>query len=357
MGGVLVLVTGTGRSGTSTISGTLHHLGLVVPGPFLGANKSNPKGFFESTWAVEFHQKIARAAYIEDFDSRPESFELAQAAITPGLRAGWSSGSATMPTSDLSWWSRTRARSGSKACGARRPPKPGWRSATSRCCATRRRWWGAARRIRQEGRRGQRRRYEVSSTARWLHRSLMSERHTRGEARSFVPYDAMLQDWRSVMENVRDDLGLSLNDNLQRDHEHAVDEFIDPGLRRVRVTWDDLNVPEGLQALTQSVWDELTGMRDSADQDAVRARLDAATEEYERLFIDSAAIAHDEVEGARRAGRRAGAAQTRKEMRSAQAAAAKKAPAPAVEDRLVRDVPSATLLRSVAGRLRRRFRR
>ena len=62
MGGVLVLVTGTGRSGTSTISGTLHHLGLAVPGPFLGANKSNPKGFFESTWAVEFHQKIARAA-------------------------------------------------------------------------------------------------------------------------------------------------------------------------------------------------------------------------------------------------------------------------------------------------------
>ena len=54
----LVLITGTGRSGTSTIAGTLHHLGLHVPGPHLGANESNPKGFFESSWAVAFHKRI-----------------------------------------------------------------------------------------------------------------------------------------------------------------------------------------------------------------------------------------------------------------------------------------------------------
>jgi hypothetical protein len=358
MGGVLVLVTGTGRSGTSTISGTLHHLGLAVPGPFLGANKSNPNGFFESTWAVEFHQKIARAAYIEDFDSRPESFELAQRAITPQLRA------------ELVEWISDHAELGPQLVV--KDPRSVWVQGL---------WREAAAEVGLEiryitmlrhpaevvGSRAtyyakkadevQRRRYEVSSTARWLHHSLMSERHTRGEARSFVPYDAMLEDWRSVMANVRDDLGLSLNDNLQRDHQHAVDEFIDPGLRRVRVTWDDLNLPQGLQVLTQSVWDELTGMRENADQEAVQARLDKATEDYERLFIDSAAIAHDEVEGARRAGRRAGAAQARKDMKSAQAAAAKRAPAPTVEDRLVRDVPSATLLRSVASRLRRRLRR
>jgi hypothetical protein len=58
MAGVLVLITGTGRSGTSTMSGTLHHLGLHVPGPYLGSNESNPKGFFESRWAVRFHKRL-----------------------------------------------------------------------------------------------------------------------------------------------------------------------------------------------------------------------------------------------------------------------------------------------------------
>ena len=40
----LVLITGTGRSGTSTMSGTLHHLGLYVPGPYLGCEQVQPQG-------------------------------------------------------------------------------------------------------------------------------------------------------------------------------------------------------------------------------------------------------------------------------------------------------------------------
>ena len=86
MSKTLVLITGTGRSGTSTMSGTLHHLGLHVPGPYLGANESNPKGFFESSWAVQFHKQITAAARINDFDSRPSAFARSQAAITPELR-------------------------------------------------------------------------------------------------------------------------------------------------------------------------------------------------------------------------------------------------------------------------------
>ena len=60
--------------------------GCTSPGPYLGANESNPKGFFESKWAVKFHKQITVAARINDFDSRPAAFELAQAAITDELR-------------------------------------------------------------------------------------------------------------------------------------------------------------------------------------------------------------------------------------------------------------------------------
>ena len=86
MSGALVLITGTGRSGTSTVSGSLFHLGLHVPGPFLGANESNPKGFFESKWAVKFHKQITRTARINDFDGRPDALHRAQDAVTPALR-------------------------------------------------------------------------------------------------------------------------------------------------------------------------------------------------------------------------------------------------------------------------------
>src|SRR5262245_31981867 len=86
MTGLLVLITGTGRSGTSTMSGALHHLGLYVPGPYLGANESNPKGFFESRWAVRFHNRLTERAGINIFDSRPGAFERAQEAITPQAR-------------------------------------------------------------------------------------------------------------------------------------------------------------------------------------------------------------------------------------------------------------------------------
>ncbi len=58
---LLVLVTGVGRSGTSSMAGLLDQLGLYVPGPYLSANASNPKGFFESRWSVKFHNQIARA--------------------------------------------------------------------------------------------------------------------------------------------------------------------------------------------------------------------------------------------------------------------------------------------------------
>ena len=92
-GGVLVLIAGTGRSGTSTMSGTLHHLGLDVPGPYLGANESNPKGFFENKWSVEFHKALVERAGIHEFDRtaalRPRT---GPAAITDDTRAelvGW----------------------------------------------------------------------------------------------------------------------------------------------------------------------------------------------------------------------------------------------------------------------------
>ena len=83
---LLVLVTGVGRSGTSSMAGLLEQLGLYVPGPYLSANASNPKGFFESRWSVKFHNQIAKSAGINIFDARPDALDRVQKALTPQLQ-------------------------------------------------------------------------------------------------------------------------------------------------------------------------------------------------------------------------------------------------------------------------------
>ena len=43
----MVIVTGAGRSGTSSMAGALKQLGVLVPQPEVQANKANPRGHFE----------------------------------------------------------------------------------------------------------------------------------------------------------------------------------------------------------------------------------------------------------------------------------------------------------------------
>src|SRR4051794_30888177 len=74
----LVLVTGAGRSGTSTVAGTLHYLGLHVPEPYMKGNESNPKGFFESWWPVRYHNALLKRAQVGMTDGRPEAVDLLQ---------------------------------------------------------------------------------------------------------------------------------------------------------------------------------------------------------------------------------------------------------------------------------------
>ena len=82
----LVLVTGSTRSGTSLAAGTLHHLGFHVPQPVLGANASNPAGFFESTWPLWFHRGLMDRCLTSQTDARPEAFGLMAGAVSPADR-------------------------------------------------------------------------------------------------------------------------------------------------------------------------------------------------------------------------------------------------------------------------------
>ena len=356
MSGVLVLITGTGRSGTSTIAGSLYHLGLHVPGPYLGANESNPKGFFESRWAIKFHKQITSAARIGDFDSRPDALERAHHAVTPEMRERLvtflrenSEGAPQVVIKDpRSVWAQRLW----KDAAAEADLKIRYLSMLrhpAEVVGSRTTYYA------NQADQAARRHYQTNSVARWVNNSLISERETRGEVRTFVPYADLLDDWRPVLRRVADELGLTLNDDLAQRMHHPVDDFIDPSLRRHQVTWDDIAVPDDLRDVAQQVWDDQLTLSSSSGADAqVSAHLKTLAGDYDRIFSDAAAISHDATAGATEAARRAGAREAARRMARKQMAARHVLP---LEERPLRDVGGRDLLGQAARRAVRRFRR
>ena len=70
----LVVVAGSGRSGTSLFAGIMKRLGYTVPGPEVPADETNPRGFAESQWVVDFHTRLLRRAGVQTADARPSAW-------------------------------------------------------------------------------------------------------------------------------------------------------------------------------------------------------------------------------------------------------------------------------------------
>ena len=346
------------------MSGTFDQLGLHVPGPYLGANDSNPKGFFESKWAVRFHKQITSGSGINDFDSRPNAFDLAQGAVTDDLR------------SQLKDFLAGESREHDQVVV--KDPRSVW---------AQRVWHDAAEQVGMEivfismlrhpaevvGSRTTyyakpddaeaQRSYGTFNVARWVNSSLVSERETRGRRRAFVSYVDLLSDWRPVLTGLAEDLGLTYNVDVAGGEASGVDDFIDPELRRHEVTWDELEIPESLQSVAQAVWDDLLVLQAGHGVDAqASADLDMQSARYRELFRTAADISHDAVETERRRLREL----TGRPRPPSRAVRAHASTAPTrkpaarhtgVEALPVGEVGGRDLLRVVAGRLMRRVSR
>jgi len=349
--GVLVLITGTGRSGTSTMSGMLHHLGLYVPGPYLGANASNPKGFFESRWSVKFHNRLTERAAINAFDSRPEAFKRAQAAVTPQARARLErflaeqaavSDQVVVKDPRTVWvqrlWRECAATAGLdvRYLSMLRHPAESTGSRTTYYAGDDP---GAAQR------------YAILNVARWVNNVLISERETRGHPRSFVRYTDLLEDWRAVAARLRDQLGLRFDTDLDPGQPHPVDDFIEPGLRRHEHTWADLTIPGNLQEVAEEVWEAflVLAQRGGVDESASQ-RLDELAKRYEQVLVEANAINQDIKHAAVVAARTAAAAELQRQLDEARAAAG-------MDGMLVGEVGGRDLLKVLARRTKRKLSR
>ena len=236
----VVFVVGSGRSGTSTMSGTLQTLGVHVPQPEVQADETNPKGFGEPQWVVDFHEELLKRCSVQVSDARPNAwFEAGKLATAEGLRTR------------LSTWLEGQFRDGGDELVVKDPRMAWflglWRAAATRCGATPV-YVTMLRPVTEVV--GSKQRYysggptEISRTAAWVNMMLHTERATRGGQRAFVRYDDLLTDWTVPLFALGEQFELESVRTASANDIRKVHNFIDPSLRRVQNTWDDLVVPD-----------------------------------------------------------------------------------------------------------------
>ena len=97
----VVFVVGSGRSGTSTMAGTLRTLGLHVPQPEVEASETNPRGFYEPQWVIDFHKRHLKELALFNIDSRPAAVDLVARYVESGVPTAelheWLSGQLALP--------------------------------------------------------------------------------------------------------------------------------------------------------------------------------------------------------------------------------------------------------------------
>ena len=326
----LALVVGVGRSGTSLLTGILGQVGFHVPQPEVKADDTNPRGFSEPRWAVDFHTRLLQARRVTVNDSRPVAFEqtataatdeatytelrqwlkeqMAQAeqVVVKDPRTGWFLPLWTRASTDLGVEARfvTMLRHPAEILASAAKSYGDWQKPASRAAA-------------------------------WINITLETERATRGSRRAFVRYEDVLDDWPRELSRTAELLDLpSLAGGGLRDRFPQVDEFVDPTLHRNRVRWDELDVPASVRDLAEEIWVLLQPLADSGgDNPQTHATLDAAHRRYGALYAEAEAISQSSVTAAKPRKK-----QAKREPRASAAATPK--PPPSLKVRLARRIPA-----------------
>lgn len=290
----LVLVSGSGRSGTSSLAGALKRLGLHVPQPEVPASETNPRGFYEPQWVIDFHKRHLKELALFNIDSRPAAVELVARYVESGVPTAelheWLSGqldaeqvvvkdphafwfaqvweqvSAELDV-DLRWL--TALRHPAEVVGSRDIAYLSSQSDDLRLTK------------------------ETSNVAGWVHAALLTERAGRGSKRAFVRYTDLLADWRAALTPVQQQLDLAFNTDLSANEHHDVDDFIEPSMRKSTVTWDDVRTPGWLRDMAEGVWELLGALTVTPhDRDTMLA-LDLIHEDYTARYADAVALTFD----------------------------------------------------------------
>ena len=295
----LVLVAGSGRSGTSLFTGILQRLGFYVPQPEVPADDTNPRGFAESLWVVDFHTSLLRKAGVQITDARPTAWaRTAEIDLDRNVQRqlrGWlkqqfrHADDVIIKDPRLSWFLPLWRR-----CAEDVGASPRFVTVLRHPAAvvdSKQRWYP-----RWQG--------EVARAAGWLNQTLFTERATRDAPRAFVRYDDLLDDWTRAVRRVESALDLGVVRDAGVHPIRSAHEFVDKTLSRSRGSWDDFRMPAALREQTENVWELMSRLADDGEDDIreIIDSLDAARDAYVQLYGEAEAIAQSSIIMSRRGG-------------------------------------------------------
>ena len=315
----VLFVAGAGRSGTSTLAGIVSLLGMHVPQPEVAADETNPKGFGEPAWTVAQHDRWLSEVNVTVSDARPsawldtgrvEAREQARIRVATWLEEHFAE-HPELEVKDprLSWflglWRVGAIRTGATPVFATmlRPP--------AEVVGSKQKYYA--------NRLG-----SAHLAAGWVNMLLHTERATRptgteeAAGRFFVRYADLLTDWVRTTTAMAETLDLQSVLHADSENIRDVHRFVDPNLRRVTVTLDDLGLPKRLRELTQETWDQLNLLADPGeDTPAVHGVLDQLRDAYTDLYEESEAIARSTAIAGRQEERRRVTAELREQQAAA----------------------------------------
>jgi hypothetical protein len=260
----VVLVVGSGRSGTSALAGALQTLGMHVPEPEVPADERGSRGLAESQWVVDLHTELLERVNVATYDARPAAwFETGKWAANGMLRTrvvDWLGPQFDVrPNPDLDVEPEL----------VLKDPRMTWFVGL----------WRAA----------------------LLRLMLHTERGTRGSQRAFVRYDDLLTDWTIPLFRIGQQFGVRAVTEASANSMRKVHQFVDPDLRRAHHTWADLAVPRRLQEIAEESWQALSGLADEGgDTDDRHVTLDQLRDAYVELYGEAEVIAASSADAARR---------------------------------------------------------
>jgi hypothetical protein len=290
----LVLVAGAGRSGTSLMTGILAKLGMSVPQPEVTADETNPRGFGEPRWVVDFHTRLMRTRRMTSLDGRTDAPEMAAKAAADAQAAetlrSWLEvqfvgvNQVVVKDPRIVWflplWDAcardlgvttgvvTMLRYPTEVIASARTWYGDWQTNPSRACG-------------------------------WINVMLQTERISRELPRAYVSYPDLLSDWKAEVNRVGAALDIASLVEVEPAAAASVDDFVDPGLHRQTVGWEDMGVPQHVRELSDEVWDGFVALtHENAESDASRARMDGWREDYARLYTEAEQIAQSTIRAA-----------------------------------------------------------
>jgi hypothetical protein len=283
----LLLVAGSGRSGTSLLTTIIAQLGFHIPQPEVQPDETNPMGFGEPQWVVDVHSGLLRRANVHASDARPDAWSATASmcldernvtAVHNWLQRRFTENdNVIVKDPRLLWFVPLWVRVG-MACEARvdilttlRHPAEVVRSKS--------RWYS---------------RMDLSEANRlagWLNTMLFTERGTRNHHRVFVPFDGLLDDWTQQIGRISETLDLPILVNARARAQAAADAMVNRSLHRSRASWDDLDAPEEFLELADEVWSDLLHLMSHDPDPASFQRLDKHRERYMGLYHAAESVA------------------------------------------------------------------